>query len=330
MRNSVASAPRSTEPPISGSALSSFDSRAAPSPLASRGRAAAEQKVDLFVDFVGERLERHHAGLADGRRNPAGDAQAACGRGASRRKSPRSRGNSRKPDDARHGGARLGIGSKIEMLALLRHVVDRDRHVPWHRAGRLRSDVQACAKVSGLGKTALPADKASSGWASNCAPPRAHSAQAAPHCHRHPTQPKILRASAFSSSCVDRPRREPRHRRPAGRKRLRRNGASRAARRDRRCPFRAGCGRGRGKKHRTIAVRRPSRAERRGVPGGCGLLCAEPAQNQHEMQHDQLETPFDAVGNPIVRVESRRASLRHDSAIESMDIAIVVTTPKSP
>src|SRR6185312_12174162 len=63
-------------------------------------------------------------------------------------------------------------------------------------------------------------------------------------------------------------------------------------------------------------------------PGSRRWVGAEPAQHQHEVQHDQLETALDAVRNPVMGVESWRTGLCHDGAIETVDIAIGVTTPK--
>ena len=71
-----------------------------------------------------------------------------------------------------------------------------------------------------------------------------------------------------------------------------------------------------------------SGAERRAALGGSNPPCAQPTEHQHEVQHDQLETPLDAVGNSIMGVENRRSGLCHDGAIEGRDIATVVTAPK--
>ena len=69
IRNSVAIAPRSTTPPISGSGPSSRVRRWLPRRRGRHGAAAAgrEHKSIGFVDLVLDRLERDDAGLADGR-----------------------------------------------------------------------------------------------------------------------------------------------------------------------------------------------------------------------------------------------------------------------
>jgi len=57
-------------------------------------------------------------------------------------------------------------------------------------------------------------------------------------------------------------------------------------------------------------------------------LAAEPAQNQHKVQDDQLKTAVDAVGDPIAAIERHGARLRHDGAIEALDIVGVAAAPK--
>ena len=98
MRNSVASAPRSTVPPIngSGSLQPSAGLRSSAPVLAVAldcGR-RCEHEVDRLLDLVGERFERDDAGLADRGRHTALHAQPslpcrvtsklACRRGRSR------------------------------------------------------------------------------------------------------------------------------------------------------------------------------------------------------------------------------------------------------
>ena len=187
-----------------------------------------------------------------------------------------------------------------------------------------RVDVQACAKASGLGKDdlaararRLPPAAASSRTAA------AYKAQAGAALSSTPLAVKILRASAFSSSCGSAARRAPRHRRPAGRKRPRRSAAFPWAPRGRRRPSRADCRRGRGRS-------RTSRcAEIAPCPGATVVLRragAAPAQ----MQHDQVETALDRVRNPVIAVKNRQSRLCHDHAIERVRWCGVGTAAKSP
>ncbi len=50
---------------------------------------------------------------------------------------------------------------------------------------------------------------------------------------------------------------------------------------------------------------------------------AEPLDQQHQMQHDQIEAALNRIGHPIVTVKCRRAGLCHDRAIELIDVAIL-------
>jgi hypothetical protein len=46
------------------------------------------------------------------------------------------------------------------------------------------------------------------------------------------------------------------------------------------------------------------------------------------MEHNQLKTAFNGVRNPVTGVKDGRTGLRHDGAIERMDVAVVVTATK--
>ena len=46
---------------------------------------------------------------------------------------------------------------------------------------------------------------------------------------------------------------------------------------------------------------------------------AEPVQQQHQMQHNQVEPALDRIRNPVIGVKCHRTGLRHDGAIEGMD-----------
>src|SRR5580693_9860885 len=56
---------------------------------------------------------------------------------------------------------------------------------------------------------------------------------------------------------------------------------------------------------------------------------AEPTQQQHQMQHNQVEPALDRIGNPVIHVKRRRTGLRHDGAIEDMDGAGLGIAPKA-
>jgi hypothetical protein len=58
------------------------------------------------------------------------------------------------------------------------------------------------------------------------------------------------------------------------------------------------------------------------------LLATEPAQQQHQMQDDQLKAALDAIRNAVTGVKSGGTRLCHDGAIETMDVTVVVTAPK--
>ena len=58
MRNSVATAPRSIVPPVSGSGVLVFG-------FAGRGPRRRKNQIDGFLNFVLDRLQRHHASLPD-------------------------------------------------------------------------------------------------------------------------------------------------------------------------------------------------------------------------------------------------------------------------
>ena len=55
---------------------------------------------------------------------------------------------------------------------------------------------------------------------------------------------------------------------------------------------------------------------------------AEPVQQQHQMQHNQVEPPLDRIRNPVIGVKWHRTGLRHDGAIEGMDCAGLGIAPK--
>src|SRR5580700_5282004 len=55
---------------------------------------------------------------------------------------------------------------------------------------------------------------------------------------------------------------------------------------------------------------------------------AEPMQEQHQVEHNQVEPAFDGIGNPVIGVKRDRTGLRHDGAIEGMDCAGVGIAPK--
>ena len=54
----------------------------------------------------------------------------------------------------------------------------------------------------------------------------------------------------------------------------------------------------------------------------------EPVQQQHQMQHNQVEPALDRIRNPVIGVKRHRTGLRHDGAIEGMDCAGLGIAPK--
>jgi hypothetical protein len=52
-----------------------------------------------------------------------------------------------------------------------------------------------------------------------------------------------------------------------------------------------------------------------------------PKQQDH-VQHDQLETPFNGIRYPVIRVKGARPRLRHDHAIERVNVAVLVPSSK--
>ena len=134
--------------------------------------------------------------------------------------------------------------------------------------------------------------------------------------------PKILRASAFSSSRLDPPHSWPRYTRSAGHKRPRRIAAFCAAPPCRRRPFRANCHRGHGKTHRTVAARACCLDRR------LGLVPARRLSNSTICNTINSNRPFDGIRYPIIGVKRARARLRHDHAIERVDVAILEPSSK--
>src|SRR5580658_171814 len=54
----------------------------------------------------------------------------------------------------------------------------------------------------------------------------------------------------------------------------------------------------------------------------------ESVQQQHQMQHNQVEPTLDRVRNPVIGVKCHRTGLRHDDAIEGMDCTGLGIAPK--
>src|SRR4029077_8520173 len=57
-------------------------------------------------------------------------------------------------------------------------------------------------------------------------------------------------------------------------------------------------------------------------------LPVEAAQEEHEMEYDQVKTALDGVRHAVARVKGRGARLRHDHAIERANDAGVRIAPK--
>ncbi len=168
IRNSVASAPRSTTPPMSGSgpfqlrcgrSESVFGGLVLAGLALDRRRRRREHQVDVLFDFVGERLERDHAVLARpsptrARRHAIRPRRAASRRNwlrasASRANpppAPRRRGRHCRPRDRNAGRSRPRPRSRPEPA-----------RVPALVCLHLRSLM--LTKASGLGKTTSPRNK---------------------------------------------------------------------------------------------------------------------------------------------------------------------------
>ena len=82
-------------------------------------------------------------------------------------------------------------------------------------------------------------------------------------------------------------------------------------RQGRRRPSPADCRRDRGKTCRKAAAR--------GCLPAAVLRAGQPAQQQNQMQHNQIESALDRVGNSVIGVKGRQSCLRHDHAIERGD-----------
>jgi hypothetical protein len=87
-----------------------------------------KEEIDVFGNFISNRLERDNASLAHSRGNPADDPQPAAlpvhvEIGFETRQIAQSR-------RLRYRCANLGIRGQVEVLAELRHVFDRDREMP--------------------------------------------------------------------------------------------------------------------------------------------------------------------------------------------------------
>ena len=57
-------------------------------------------------------------------------------------------------------------------------------------------------------------------------------------------------------------------------------------------------------------------------------LAPDLGNDQHEMQHNEVETALDGVRHPVCAVEGRLPGLRHDRAIEVADAVRGGTWPK--
>ncbi len=131
---------------------------------------------------------------------------------------------------------------------------------------------------------------------------------------------------APSQRPVGPPRRGLQDKRLAGRRRLRQRPASVSAPQGRRPPFPANWHRDRGKTRRKAPGRE---AFGRGLAAAPSLRpAAEPVQQQHQMQHNQVEPALDRIGNPVIGVKRHRTGLRHDGAIEGMDCTGLGIAPK--
>src|SRR5437016_3293994 len=88
-----------------------------------------EHEVDRFVDFVLERLERDHAGLADGGRDPANHVQAAAPMQCNVEASLES-GQGNEAGMLGDRSARLRISHEIEVASTLGHIAECKPHAP--------------------------------------------------------------------------------------------------------------------------------------------------------------------------------------------------------
>ena len=94
-----------------------------------------EEEIDVFGNFISNRLERDNASLAHSRGNPADNPQAAAlpvhvEIGFETRQVAQ-------PRRLRYRRANLAICRQVEVLAQVRHVFDRNRKMPWAHSTRL-------------------------------------------------------------------------------------------------------------------------------------------------------------------------------------------------
>ena len=220
------------------------------------------------------------------------------------------------PRDPRHRGAGIRVGDEVEVPAFFGHVFDRNRNLPRNLAGiidlswylprrRVGFAAQASLKASGPGKTTLPA--------SRLLPSRRPTADRGcagitrqPHRLIVDTPAQYRRYSALRpSQAPGRGSAEARRRPLAGRKMLRRTRISR----------------GTARSPTPISRRLSSRSRQNGrtmaaPPGARGRpdlanhpARREPAQQQHQMQHDQLESALGTIRDPVKGVKSKATAL---------------------
>src|SRR5215831_6842985 len=84
---------------------------------------------------------------------------------------------------ARDRRARLGIGGEIEVLALVRHLLERDRHMPGQGCGFL--SFTHSRRSPDLGRPPCPRSRHLPTGRRVARPPRAYNAPAAPLSSRH-------------------------------------------------------------------------------------------------------------------------------------------------
>src|SRR5579862_6173312 len=77
-----------------------------------------------------------------------------------------------------------------------------------------------------------------------------------------------------------------------------------------------------------IAAERIEKLLTKGLP--CPIFPPEPAQKQHQMQHNELESALHCVGHSEISIKRRGAGLRHDRAIQGSDGAAFRASPKRP
>ena len=322
----MATAPRSTVPLCSVSGGSSASrrrwQRRVRHRLAGLRPSRQEHEIDRLVDLAFDRLQRHHAILHDRRRDPAGHTHAvgALPRQIETGLEPRQR--QQRPPTLAIASRVASSAHEIDVPAGLRDIGDRTGTLQAAAADScatccaLRSVIGSLhdgATVSGIGKIKLRRASASASCAASRAARLAHIGSQPPgaqrrlrhaeHVARHRRLERsrvavIERALVGLGAAVERLRHPPhllRHRRsptPISRKLSSMSWQNRS--------------------NSSLADRRPCAAG----------ISRQPPQHQHQMQHDHVEAGRHRVRHPITTIERRGSRLRHDHAIEGVDVGV--------